>query len=968
MLVLRGCVNLLKLSERFTRTIDNFSFSDTSVSFCLMQDGHYIPPKRLQGIVAMRITGAYARCATTAWAILHRLTPSAYWILYFWAPSDTLGHCRARFPPLRSEARGAIMKRDANHNQEAMPSYYLFLDVPFSKRWESHKNTIYRLYIDEDLSVEEVAGIMKCQYQFDASVRQYKYHFKKWEISKSIPSAVKDQAIRTLGKRVRDGTAFRGIKYKGVEIDKKRLRRYINDDVRLNSNFEMTASVFGRWNLPYRALKATSDHLSPGASDFPTPSDYSVLSPPAIRDHPTPSNAHSPADAPTPTVRAIQAKSHFDRSRLFVQGHIDEFLKGLPSSDKMVVTTWLHQFWIFAFTTTKYWGKGPQKWTADLLRMTDFPDRKSLPGSPAAWRGSEAPSPGDARNQYGARFAGHQRDVPRPSSLCRWCIHVREMSYQRLASPPPEEDINYDAQDPDNWPRWETEPCTVTDRLHDALQDNSFSSVNTQDLPLSTTVIATAAAGSPEAMAVEAIGFAIKARNADLLSDLIDTANTEDQDLSSIYPYHLAASYLDGSSICCGIIDQIMSLVRQNVIGRLYINDLGHTVLDSLMLTILKGHTSCTPIMADERLKAMTRFPGEEIDICGRWDADSPCLRALNAHGSPRIPFSWKHMFCHTSVQAICHAIIRIFSMNHAPDINTPSGLFTRSCFTCGDTLVPGPIHTLVLTAFRLAQNGCDGENLFGMLACLVCLLVYGADPTAKADLSVNALLGISEQQECTHALLDPLELGEKVPLAALDTWSEEVKLGWECLMALLRFVHPRRAQGPPVPSSSHGGYDNFFDYSEFPSPGNRPLLDDADNSSIGDDDSDMEECLYYKISERYCANSEKLGVLWAAIQTELVSYRRLRDGDPWLSGNFNLAVVRDGANEGAGFSRLPLVDRGMMKPTCACGRFKNGFVISGLVTTDEACSFYFSNMEDWKRSSFCELNDAEDQELLGGE
>jgi hypothetical protein len=478
------------------------------------------------------------------------------------------------------------------------------------------------------------------------------------------------------------------------------------------------------------------------------------------------------------------------------------------------------------------------------------------------------------------------------------------------------------------------EPCTVMDRLHDALKDNSFSCINTQDLPLSTTVIATAAAGSPEAMTVEVIGFAIMARNADLITDLIETAIDEDLDLSSIYPYHLAASYLDGSSVCCDIFRELMYLVKQNVIKRLYVNDLGHTVLDSLMLTILKGHTSCTPIMADESLKTMTRFPGEDIDICGRWDADSPCLRALKAHGSPRIPISWKHMFCHTSVQAICHAIIALFSRDHAPDINTPSGLFTKSCFTCGDRLVPGPIHTLVLTAFSLAQNGCDGENLFGMLACLVCLLVNDADPTAKANLSVNELLGINEQQECTHAPLDPLELGEKVPLTAWETWSEEVKLGWECLMAVLRFVHP--------------GY--------------QPLSDDAEDSSIeeeeDDDHDDFEGCGHERLSTMFCANSGQLGVLWSAIQTELLSYRRLQDGDPWLSDNFNLTVVRDGASEGVGFSRLPLVDRGMMRPTCACGTFEAVDEINQLVITDQACSFYFSNMEDWQRSSYRLLDD----------
>ncbi|KAI1110727.1 hypothetical protein F5Y14DRAFT_427680 [Nemania sp. NC0429] len=822
----------------------------------------------------------------------------------------------------------------------------LFLDIPFAKRWEKHKNTIRGLYIDEGKSVEEVADIMKHQYQFDANVRQYKYHFKKWDTPKSVSSAVKDQAIQILGKRARDGASSRGIRYKGVEIDKKKLRRHIDDQQR-NTDFKMITSVFGRWNVPYQVLKATSNHLTPGASNFSTPSDYSVFSPPVTRDHPTPSNAHSPADAPTPTVRAIQLRTHRDRSRYLLEGQIDELLNGMPSSDKMVVTTWLHQFWMFSFTTVKHWGKGPPKWTADLLRMTEFRELASLPGTPATFNGSSAPSPsGNARNQYGAGLGGHHHDVPLPSPLCRWCIHVNEPEYEGLASPPPPEGVEYDVQDPDNWPRWAEAPCTVMDRLHDALEDNSFSSISTQDLPLSTAVIATAAAGSPKEMTVEVLSFAIMARNADVIDSLIDTINHENLDLSSIYPYHLAASHLDGSSVCCEIFYYLMGLVKQNVIRRLYVNDLGHTVLDSLMLTILKGHTSCTPTMIDERLKTMTRFPGEDMDICGRWDADSTCLRALNACGSPKIPSSWKHMFCHTAVQAICHVIHQIFSRDHAPTINTPSGLFNKTCFTCGDGLVPGPIHTLVLTAFSLAQNGCEGENLFGMLACLVCLLVNGADPAEKANLSINALLGTNEQQECTHQLLDPLELGEKVPSAAWDAWTEEAKVGWECLMAILRFVHPERARRSSVPDSSQDGYNAYFDYSEFPSPRNGQP--DAEDSDMEDDDA----CSHDRTSQEFCANWRQLGVLWSAIQTELLSYRQLREGDPWLSDNFDLTVVRDGANAGVGFSSLPLVDRKMMRPACSCGRFEVPKDL-GIATTDDACAFYFSNMEDWKRSTF---------------
>jgi len=42
------------------------------------------------------------------------------------------------------------------------------LEVPFPKRWECHKDTIKRLYIDNKKTVEEVAETMKISYMFDA--------------------------------------------------------------------------------------------------------------------------------------------------------------------------------------------------------------------------------------------------------------------------------------------------------------------------------------------------------------------------------------------------------------------------------------------------------------------------------------------------------------------------------------------------------------------------------------------------------------------------------------------------------------------------------------------------------------------------------------------------------------------------------------------------------------------------------
>ncbi|KAI8633005.1 hypothetical protein F5Y19DRAFT_285198 [Xylariaceae sp. FL1651] len=778
-------------------------------------------------------------------------------------------------------------------DEEQPSNSHFFLHIPFSRRWDYHKDTICRLYIDEGRPIEEVVSTMKHEYRFDANVRQYKYHFKKWDISKSIPSAVKDLAISVMGKRVRAGTAVGGIRYKGMEIDKKRLRRYINDDIRLSQDCRLTASIFSRWNLPYQVLNASSapyiGHISPNQSDWSTPSEISVFSPHSIRNHPSPAAATSPSDALTPTTRAIQVKTHSDRSRFFIQGNIDDFLKDMSASEKRVAISWLHQFWLFAFTTSKHWGVGPKKWTADLLKLEEFSEAKSSPGSPRATRDGKAiGSAATGWSRLDARYP-HQEKLPQPSPLCRWCIHVIEPDYSRAPSPSLPDDTDFDIHNEDNWPRWATPPsATVVERLQTALEDNSFSDIAVQDLPLSPMVVATAATSSPKAMSVEALGFAIMSRNFVLVKDLFDASRKEDLDLTYLYPFHLAANYLDGSKLCCNVIDLAMeSLVKQNVIRKLYVNDLGHTVLDALMLTIIKSHTSCTPAMVDDRLKTTMRFSGEEVDVCGRWDADSPCLRALNAQGSPRIPFSWKHMFCHTSVQAICHSISNLFDRGHSPDINTPSGLFIKVCLNCGEKLVLGPLHTLVLMAFHLARNGCKGETFFGVIACLVCLLLSGADPTITAELSISELLGIGEQHECTHDRFDPLEFGRQVPMELWAEWTEEVQLGWNCLMALLGFAQRER---------------------------NRTSQDE-----IGWPD---EECAHYWGQINFYNGSKDLGTLWAAIQAELATYRRLQEGDPWLSANFSMTIVKDGANTNAGFSLLPLIDKDMVKPFCVCGRF----------------------------------------------
>jgi hypothetical protein len=580
--------------------------------------------------------------------------------------------------------------------------------------------------------------------------------------------------------------------------------------------------------------------------------------------------------------------------------------------------------------------------------------------------------------------------IVEPSPLCRWSIHIREIGYTRAMSPKQDEDMA-NPNDENSWRPWAGAE-TIHDfaqRLQENLENNDFSTVEIRDLPLSSGQIARAAKRSPEQLMEDAFGFSIMARNGGLVCDMMcSIVGGAHFSLHDLYPLHLASSYLDGSKTCCGVFDEIVQGMPsgETSIRKLYTNHLNHTVLDNLMIAILKGHTSCTPVMVDEAFKKERRFAGEEVDICGRWDADSDCVRHLHASGNPTIPRNWKHMFCHTSAQAITHCIGTLFSPHWGPDINTSSGLFLKRCLneSCGLKLQLKPLHTLVVTTVYLAQLGSDGENLFGMIACLLCLLGKGANPLLKADVSLNALLNNDDSQHCSHLKLDPLELAQKVPWTLISEWPQERITGWRTFCTTLKLSQnewnpPPRPEPPTrAPSTSDDDFRSIYgvfveDVDENLAIVEPPLMDidveDGNNEEDEDRDEDMDEDYDNDSDEEegvpaYCCDhdatpyqqnffgkNKSLATLWAAVQTELLTYRRIAEGDPWISANFDMQSVLESLEKGKELS-IRLVSKGMMKPFCSCGIFCDS-EDPACLRVEEASADYFSNLEDWNRTTY---------------
>ena len=80
------------------------------------------------------------------------------------------------------------------------------------------------------------------------------------------------------------------------------------------------------------------------------------------------------------------------------------------------------------------------------------------------------------------------------------------------------------------------------------------------------------------------------------------------------------------------------------------------------------------------------------------------------------------------------------------------------------------PLHTLVLIMLQLSSLGCEGEDLFGAVATLLCLLFFGGNPSLWSELSISSLFGANSFEDlihglsgCDHEALVPLQLANVI-------------------------------------------------------------------------------------------------------------------------------------------------------------------------------------------------------------
>ena len=550
--------------------------------------------------------------------------------------------------------------------------------------------------------------------------------------------------------------------------------------------------------------------------------------------------------------------------------------------------------------TAKYWGRGPRHWT---IREIEFKTQAARP-----LLGSSSPEPPRLHD-----MDSNAKDF-QPRSECHWTIHHEGDEYEALPDEPDNDpDKVYNIEDDEStWPTWDSEVNAKTfgETVSEGLTLNAFSRCPEQNIPFSVEALSNYRQKSARQRMEEEFGFAIMSRNVDLLNSLIGTHRlsfTDRQDrrkvLTEMKALHLAATYLDGSRQCCLILGALPPYIRQpeNKHDRF-----GHTVLDNIFLTILRSHTKVAPSDISRSFQGLSRFAGEEVDICGRWDADSPCIRQLYAKGQSKIPFEWKHEFCHTSVQTVCHSITNFFLENNPLDIMMPSGLFRSVCEHCGHESSGSHFHALVMVAYHLAKDGTPNETIFGALACLVCLLSCGGNPFRKATLAVPG------SQICDHRLMTPLELSQALShSASTDRWPEAARTGWFVFVMTLRYITFQH----DIPSEDIESDDFYAELRMWPG----------------------------------------LGSLWGAIQTEFLTYRRLTDNDAALSTRFDMVRLLQELQADRGPGGIDWIEGTTMNRPDKYGHFSStGNKYCPLVT--EVCTEYVANVEQWGRIRFIDV------------
>lgn len=273
--------------------------------------------------------------------------------------------------------------------------------------------------------------------------------------------------------------------------------------------------------------------------------------------------------------------------------------------------------------------------------------------------------------------------------------------------------------------------------------------------------------------------------------------------------------------------------------------------------------------------------------------------------------------------------------MPHPLLLEIASGLCIRQCFDCGEKLELQPLHCLAMMAYYLTtEGGREDEDLFGMLACALCLKSCGFDPGAKADVSVPALLDLDALVECSHEEFTAAGLAERILAAPeVDFCSTKLQTGWSVLSGVLRCC-----ENAHVERIFNDGSDSEDE--------------SAEHEFMGSTEPDgwlRDTHRHYECEPEFCFLGRRdLATPWASAQAELLSCRRLEDDSGWVSEYFPLKILQKQLERSndlmVGYSQ-----KNLLRAYCACHSFSR----SPLTLLSEALNPDLANHDVWGRATY---------------
>lgn len=508
--------------------------------------------------------------------------------------------------------------------------------------------------------------------------------------------------------------------------------------------------------------------------------------------------------------------------------------------------------------------------------------------------------------------------------------------------------------DDDDWDQSLLREQTLESVLQRGLKENPASDVPCSKLAIDIGQVAKAFQTSELESWTESVRLALMTGNrmllSQLLTDLFEKADSElweqgRKALSNLQPFHIAATYFNGAHRCCWIFRELVDYFYLQEISIDEQDQNEQTVIDLLLRTVLRNHGHLPPTMRDLSSAAQGNAPGEEVSCCDLWDADSSLWQHHVATGRKGIPASWKHRFCHTSIQAICHSL-RLWSIGSGSRLTT--GLFQCRCFLCGQKLDVTVAHSFVFTTFLLVLYGAADEDLFGMICCLLqwaqhVLPGSKEQPFLAVAVSVELLLDLPTKETCCHGPLTPFQFSQT--LSQYLASKGKLPAGWLAFTGVLEILESQYTWENMV--------DTDFQFKYRPWKKGISLLLSKGSSTYKHVFCDSVEAASFSLdcSHDHTYNGRGfgrdllLGHIWAACQAELLTYRRRSDAEPWMSARLSVEDILL-CLQTQDPSWIPYIRKNLLQPYCMCGLFTDK-LFGPAPTIDQVCVEDLNNFED---------------------